>query len=126
MSQVVVLKTFFTQLTAVLDNLSEMFPDDADFPTFKTFIGMLQKTNPTVVVNTFHESVVIPYEDKIDSRDEKFLETYEGVEYGSDIVDITLKLKAYWAVLDTQTKDSIWQYLYILKELSKRAYTKPA
>lgn len=114
-------QTFYIQLDAVVSNLVEMFPNDADFPTFKTFIGLLQKTNPSLVIQTFRENVGTPYEKQIDARDEKFLLDYKGVEYGSGVSDIVVKVKSYWEVLDAQTKDSLWQYMYILKELAKRA-----
>jgi hypothetical protein len=115
-------KTFFVQLIACVANLKDMFPEDADFPTFLTFLGLLQKTNPSMVVNTFYESVVVPFEKQIDSKDEAFLMSYGAEEYGSEVSGFMVKVKEYWSVLDVQTKDSLWQYFYILKELSKRAY----
>jgi hypothetical protein len=119
----VAMKTFFTQMLQVVDNLVEMFPDDADFPTFKTLLVTLQKTNPTLVVKTFRENVTDKYEAQIVARDEGFLLSYQGAEYGADVEDLVSKVKSYWNVLDDQTKDSLWQYLYILNELCKRAYT---
>jgi hypothetical protein len=121
---VAALKAFYVQLGTVVSNLIDMFPEDIDFPTFQTFIAMLQKTNPSLVVNTVYEDVTVKYGDKIDARDETFLMEYQGHEYGNDVADIFTKVKNYWSVLDEQTKDSLWQYIYILKELSKRAYSK--
>ncbi len=126
MSSVVVLKAFYTQLTSVLGNLIDMFPEDMDLKTFRTFVSMIQNTNPNLVVSIFHNEVVAKYEAQIDSRDEAFLLSYEGTEYESDVVDIVSKIKSYWSSLDAQSKDSIWQYLFILKELAKRAYVKQA
>lgn len=126
MSSIAVLKAFYTQLGSVLNNLIDMFPDDMDFKTFRTFVGMIQSTNPQLVVSTFYTEVVDKYEAQIDSRDEAFLVAYEGAEYGNDVVDIMTKIKSYWASLDAESKDSLWQYLFILKELAKRAYVKQA
>lgn len=123
MAAATALKTFFVQMNTILENLSDMFPEDADFPTFKLFLGTLQKTNPGVVVKIFYENVTSKYEAQILARDEAFLTAYEGAEYGADVADIISKVKSYWSVLDDQTKDSLWQYMYILNELCKRAYT---
>lgn len=118
-------KAFFVQLETVVGQLQEMFPDDSDFPTFLTFLGLLQRTNPSVVINAFYENVNVHYEAQIDRRDEAFITQYEGKEYGSEMMDIVSKLKSYWSVVSSETKQSIWQYMYVLKELAKRAYKNP-
>ena len=119
-------KAFFHQFLTVVGQLQEMFPDDPDFPTFLTFLNLLQKTNPSVVINTFYENVNAKYEKKINEKDDAFIAGYEGTEYGSDMVDIFSKVKGYWSVMSPETKASIWQYMYVLKELCKRAYVVPA
>lgn len=121
MANIVATKAFFATLSDVVNNLTEMFPDDADFQTFKTFIGMVQRTNPALVINTFYGELS-KFEKYIDDRDEKFLLEYKAVDYGADGADIFEKVKSYWSVLDAQTKDSLWQYFYILKELCKKAH----
>lgn len=126
MSKVVAINTFYAQIGSVLDWLIDMFPDDPDFATSKTFINLIKKTNPSLVINTFHESVTLLYEKQINERDEGFLLEYKGAEYGADAADIIVKMKGYWQDLDSATKDSLWQYLYILKELTKRAYSEAA
>ena len=125
MSSIVATKAFFSTLNDVVNNLTEMFPEDVDFVTFKTFIGMVQRTNPALVISTFYEELS-KFETYIDEKDEKFLLEYKAVDYGSDGADIFDKVKSYWSVLDDQTKDSLWQYFFILKELCKKAYSKPA
>ena len=119
-------KAFFSQFLMLTTSLQDMFPDDSDFVTFHTFLNILQKTNPSMVIKTFYENVNMKYEAQIDSKDEKFIEDYKGGEYGSDVMDIVSKLKSYWSVLSTQSKASLWQYMYVLKELCKRAYVVPA
>jgi len=123
MSNIVAMKAFFSTLGDVVDNLIDMFPDDTDFRTFKTFISMIQKANPSIVINTFYAELS-KFETYIDSKDEKFLLEYKANDYGAEGADIFEKVKSYWSVLDDQTKDSLWQYFYILKELCKKAYTK--
>jgi len=120
MATIAATKAFYNTLNEVINNLVDMFPEDADFLTFKTFLGMAQKTNPMLVINTLYPELS-KYEKYIDTRDEKFLLEYKAVDYGAEGADIFEKVKSYWSVLDAQTKDSLWQYFYILKELCKKA-----
>lgn len=120
------LVTFFRQFDAVVNQLVEMFPEDQDFKVFRTFLGMLQKTNPTMIIGTFHEHVVLPFEDKINARDETFIMSYTPANYGSDTIDIITKIRGYWETLSPESRDCMWQYIYILKELCKRYYSEEA
>ncbi|NBR60672.1 hypothetical protein EB118_02815 [bacterium] len=122
MSQAIILKTFFHQLVEVVDQLVEMFPGDQNFKIFKTFLTMLQRSNPTLVISTFYEHVTKKYEKQIDARDEEFLTSYEPAEYGSDVTDILASVRPHWKSLSQESKGSLWQYIYILKELSKKYY----
>ena len=120
MSASTYLKSFFHQLSEVVGELTEMFPEDQDFKVFQTYIAMLQRTNPGMVVDTFHEHVAMKFETEIDAKNDDFFINYNAAEYGSDGMDIVSKIKTYWSVLSPDTKTAIWQYIYILKELSKR------
>jgi hypothetical protein len=119
------LKSFFHQLSEVVGELTEMFPDDQDFKVFQTYVSMLQRTNPSMVIDSFHEYVTLKYDDKITARDESFFLTYVTAEY-TDTPDIVAKIKSCWGVLTEPSKQAIWQYIYILKELTKRYKSAPA
>jgi len=123
MSASTYLKSFFHQLSEVVGELTEMFPEDQDFKVFQTYVAMLQRTNPGMVVDTFHEHVAMKFESEIDAKNDDFFINYNAAEYGSDGMDIVSKIKTYWSVLSPETKTAIWQYIYILKELSKRYKT---
>lgn len=116
----VYLKSFFNQLSEVVGELTEMFPEDPDFKVFQTYISMLQRTNPGMVVDSFHEFVTLKYDEKINAKDESFFLNYAAAEYAGDMPDIVSKIKSCWGVLTDSSKAAIWQYIYILKELSKR------
>lgn len=122
MSSPILLKTFFHQFGEVVNQLIEMFPNDQNFKMFKTFLAMLQRTNPTLVISTFYEHVSTKYENQINSRDEEFLISYTPAEYGSDVTDVISSLRPHWQSLSDASKDALWQYIYILKEISKRYY----
>lgn len=120
MSASTYLKSFFHQLTEVVGELAEMFPDDQDFKVFQTYVSMLQRTNPGMVIDTFHEHVSMKFENEINSKNDDFFLNYNATEYGSDGMDIVSKIKTYWTILSPDSKSAIWQYIFILKELSKR------
>lgn len=120
MSSSTYLKSFFHQLTEVVGELADMFPDDADFKVFQTYISLLQRTNPTMVIDTFHEHVGVKFENEINAKNEDFVLNYQAAEYGSDGMDIVAKIKSYWSVLSPESRVAIWQYIYILKELAKK------
>jgi hypothetical protein len=120
MSASTYLKSFFHQLTEVVGELAEMFPDDQDFKVFQTYVSMLQRTNPGMVIDTFHEHVSMKFESEINTKNDDFFLNYNATEYGSDGMDIVSKIKTYWTILSPASKSAIWQYIFILKELSKR------
>jgi hypothetical protein len=120
MSATVYLKSFFHQLSDVVGELADMFPDDPDFGMFRTYIGLLQRTNPTMVIDTFYEHVALKFENQINEKNDEFLLAYSATEYGSEGMDIVGKIKSYWSVLSPDSRSAIWQYLYILKELAKK------
>jgi hypothetical protein len=124
MSVVQSTKAFYIQLTEVVNNLVNMFPDDTDLLTLKTFLSMISKTNPSLIINKFYDGLTPEYENYIDTKNDDLFTHYKPVEYGAEGADIFGKVQSYWTVFDDQTKESIWQYFYILKELCKRAYVK--
>jgi hypothetical protein len=120
MSSSTYLKSFFHQLMEVVGELADMFPDDPDFKVFQTYISLLQRTNPTMVIDTFHEHVGLKFENEINAKNEDFVLNYRAAEYGSEGMDIVAKIKSYWSVLSPASRAAIWQYIYILKELAKK------
>lgn len=119
MSQAVFLKAFFEQFGKFLDEMGDMYPDDPDFPSFKTFLNGLQKTNPLVVVQVFNENVS-KFSKQIEDHDEDFFLKYSYVEYGSGVTDVVGKLAGYFSGMSPATKKCVWDYLRVLKELAKR------
>ena len=122
MGAVVYMRTFFKQLTEFIAQLEEMFPDDPDFTVFQTFLGLVQRTNPQMILATIREHVVDKYDAQITSRDEAFILNYSGSEYDSDVMNIVSKLRTYWTTLSEPSKQAMWQYLHVLTQLCKRYY----
>ena len=124
MSAVTYMRTFFKQLTEFVSQLEEMFPDDPDFAVFQTFLGVVQRTNPQMILATIREHVVDKYEAQIASRDEEFILNYNSSEYDSDVMNIVSKLRTYWKTLTEPSKNAMWQYLHVLTQLCKRYYAE--
>lgn len=113
------LKSFFHQLEGVTSELVDMFPEDADFKVFQTYLNMLKTTNPGLVVDSYY-GIVSKFENQINARNDDFFLNYNAEEYGQEGVDIVAKIKVYWNVLSKESKNCIWDYIYILKELAKK------
>ena len=124
MSAVTYMLTFFKQLVEFVGQLEEMFPDDPDFAVFQTFLGLVQRTNPQMILATIREHVVDKYEAQIASRDEAFILTYDSKEYDGDVMNIVSKLRTYWKTLSEPSKNAMWQYLHVLTQLCKRYYAE--
>lgn len=119
MSRSVFLKAFFDQFGKFLNEMSDMYPDDPDFPSFQTFLNGLQKTNPMLVIHIFNENVS-KFSKQIEEQNEDFFLKYSYVEYGSGVTDVVGKLAGYFSAMSADTKKCVWDYLRVLKELSKR------
>ncbi len=115
------LDAFYGQFSDFLDQLIVVFPDDSDFPTFKTGLHLLQKTNPKIVPDQVLIHVV-PYEATIRARDEKFFLDHGFDDYTSDdaLGTVIMKMKSLWATLSDNSKKVVWDYIILLMDLARR------
>ena len=120
MSKIAYLKGFYDQFYKFLDEMSELYPEDPDFRTFDTFLHQIQRANPMKAAQVFHETTS-KFAAQIDSRDDSFFLEYDYAEYGGDTMNIIGKLSGYYKALTDESRKAIWEYLLVLKELSKRA-----
>ena len=121
MSKTIFLSAFYSQFTLFLDQLIVVFPEDSDFPTYKSGLFLLQKTNPKLVP----EQVVThvgPFEATIRARDETFFKERGFPEYAEDTaLDLIIKkMTEYWDTLTEENKKVIWDYVTLLLDLAKR------
>jgi hypothetical protein len=121
MSKKIFLDAFYGQFSTFLDQLIVTFPDDSDFPTYKSGLFLLQKTNPKLVP----EQVVLhvaPFEATIRKRDEGFFKNRGFPEYADDnALDLIIqKMMEYWDTLSEENKAVIWEYVTLLLDLAKR------
>ncbi len=121
MSRKIFMDAFYGQFHDFLDQLVRVFPDDSDFPTYKTGLTLLQKTNPKLVPEQVALHVT-PFEASIRSRDEKFFLEHQFPEYTDDnALDLIIsKMKGLWTTLSATSKTVVWDYLTLLLDLAKR------
>jgi hypothetical protein len=121
MSKKVFLDVFYSQFNDFLNQLINVFPEDSDFPTYKSGLFLLQKTNPILVP----EQVALhvgPFEQTIRSRDEKFILEYGFDKYSDDnALDLIIKkMKERWGVLSDNNKKVVWDYTILLLNLAQK------
>lgn len=121
MSKKVFVDAFFNQFGDFLDQLVKVFPDDTDLPAYKAGLGLLQRTNPTLVIKeTFTH--MGPFEGVIRARNEDFFLKHEFAEYDT-LEQVIAKIKSLWVGLSENNKNCVWGYLTILLDISKRYNT---
>lgn len=121
MSRKIFLDAFYNQFSDFLDQLIQVFPNDSDFPTYKTGLLLLQKTNPKLVPDQVLIHVT-PFEKTLRARDERFFIDYSFTEYESDdaLGMIISKMKGHWSSLSDNNKKCVWDYTNLILDLAKR------
>ena len=118
-SKPTLMNALFDQFTSFIVELTEMYPDDADFPLFLTSIKLLKATNPSLVAKYIFENT-IGFEEKIMKKEESFFLQYAFSEYSQDVdLNIFSKLKQYFEKMTPSTKENIWKYIQNIFRLSK-------
>jgi hypothetical protein len=118
-SKQVLTAAFFDQFTAFLSELSEMYPNDSDFPLFMTTIKLMKMTNPSLLIKYARDNV-LQFEDKIMNKDESFFLEYDFKEYANDIdMNVFQKLRQYITSMTPASKTSVWTYIQNIVRLVK-------
>jgi len=118
-SKRVLMSAFFDQLTAFTNELSQMYPDDADLSLGVTTLTLMKTTNPALVVNYVRDNV-LKFEEKIMNKDETFFMAYDYQEYSSDIdMNIFQKVKDYNSQMSPASKENVWKYVQNITRLCK-------
>jgi type I site-specific restriction-modification system R (restriction) subunit len=119
------LTAFNNQLCNLVNNLSDMFPEDPDLQFSKNTVAFLKKNNPRKLQKIFSEYVGI-YKNQIKEEDDKFFLTKDFIKEDLDFDsnhysnDIMKNLKKYWHLIDTESKKNIWKYLKVLVILNDK------
>lgn len=120
MSRRIFLDAFYKQFGEFLDQLSLLFPEDADLVGYKTMLGLLQRTNPLLAPKELVAQLT-PFEPSLRARDEKFFLNYAFDEYTEGGIDQVIgKVKGLWTGISESNKTVIWQYVLLLLDLANK------
>ena len=121
MSKKIFMDAFFTQFHEFMGQLIRVFPEDPDFTVYDSGVMMLQKINPGLVLAEFIKHVT-PFEEMIRAKNSDFFIQTEIFIFDPEntMEQVIQKLKAYWVGLSDSNKESIWNYIILLLDISKR------
>jgi len=118
-SKAILMNAFFDQFISFVNELSQMYPDDADLSLAKTTLSFMKTTQPKLVINYVKDNV-LKFEEKIMNKDESFFMSYDYNEYSSEVdMNVFKKLKDYNAQLSPASKENIWKYVQNITRLCK-------
>jgi hypothetical protein len=121
MSKKIFMDAFFTQFHEFMGQLIRVFPEDPDFTVYDSGVMMLQRVNPGLVIAEFIKHVT-PFEEVIRAKNSDFFIQTEIFIFDPEntMEQVIQKLKAYWVGLSDSNKESIWNYIILLLDISKR------
>jgi hypothetical protein len=121
MSKKIFMDAFFTQFHEFMGQLIRVFPEDPDFTVYDSGVMMLQRVNPGLVLAEFIKHVT-PFEEVIRAKNSDFFIQTEIFIFDPEntMEQVIQKLKAYWVGLSDSNKESIWNYIILLLDISKR------
>jgi hypothetical protein len=121
MSKKIFMDAFFTQFHEFMGQLIKVFPDDTDFRMYDDGVALIQRVNPAMVLTEFTKHVG-PFDEVIRARDDTFFmnHTFDSLQPDDTMEQVIQKLKGYWSGLSEQNKSSIWGYIILLLDISKR------
>lgn len=116
-SKVVLMTALYDQFISFTNELSEMYPEDPDFPLFVTTLRLLKTSNPSLLAKYIVENTE-QYEEQIMNKDDKFFLSHDFESHGVNI-DILSKLKDYFSTMDNATREHSWKYCQNIIRLAK-------
>jgi hypothetical protein len=81
-----ILHTFNSNFFEFINDISKLFPDNADIVTAKKAFEMAKKANPTIIVKIWFSNIQQPYSSIIESGDISF---FYDKDYASDLGSLT-------------------------------------
>ena len=116
-SKVPLMNALFTQITEFCGELSQLYPDDPDFPILINALNLAKSTNPVLLSKTIRETLS-KYDDHVLNHNEDFFLNSEFEEYSGGM-DVISKLKQYYKSMNESSKENVWKYCTNIIRLSK-------
>ena len=118
MSKKIYLDAFYDQYEDLLQQMLVVFPEDPDWPRYKTALAVLRRANPTLLAVKTWEYVA-PFEPIIQKRDDAFFLNYTFSDTPGVHQSIA-KLKSMWKQLSVHNRSIVWDYITNITYLAKR------
>ena len=108
--------------TKFMAELVETFPDEPQFKVFKSGVRALIWANKSKLIQLYAH-YCDNFHDQITTKDEKFFlsENYDTIIDADDrdmVTQIIDKLKIHWKTMNTENKETVWEYIQTLLKLS--------
>ena len=117
-SRVVLMNALYDQVIEFIHELSNMYPNDPDFPLFLTTTRLLRTTNPSLLPKNIFE-MTFPYTERIMARDEKFFIEQDFSVVETYDINLLTKIKEYVSTMTPESKQHVWAYIHNITRLSK-------
>lgn len=121
-SKKILVDAFFNTYEDFMSQMIAVYPDDRDFPLYKSGLGMFRRVNPAIIVGKTWKWVS-KFEGQIRARDESFFLKYDysSDTEGEEPLEQTLeKLRSMWLELNEHNRKVVWDYVNIIMELARR------
>lgn len=120
-----ILKAFNDHFIEFLEDVQNVFPDNADILTAKNALLALRKANPVLIIKVWKDYIVFKYNDRIMSDDISFFIDKDYVEDVSDMGSSATIVKKINILrepvrnMGKENQDKVMKYLKNLTKLSK-------
>lgn len=117
------LEKFNRTFNEFVDDLITVFPNDAEFRMVQLAIKGIHFAAPDALHAGFRERVVIPFGDKILSKDEDFFLGADYSKHTTDVEDaerIINKVKQMYKQMNDNDRAIVWKYMRVLVLLSNK------
>lgn len=120
-----ILKGFNDHFIEFLEDVQNVFPDNADILTAKNALLALRKANPVLIIKVWKDYIVLKYNDRIMSDDISFFIDKDYVEDVSDMGSSATIVKKINILrepvrnMGKENQDKVMKYLKNLTKLSK-------
>ena len=121
-----ILKVFNSQFNEFLNDIHNVFPDDANVKTAKFYLNKVTKVNPSLSIKAWYEYVTKPYNNEIKTGDFSFFLSKDykadlgtSDNYDSDsIMGAIQMIKEKAQLMSYDNKDKTIKYIQNLSKLS--------
>ena len=119
----IIMKAFLNQFTDFVEDIHDVFPDNADIDSTKTALFLIKKTNPRILMNAWATYIVEPYNDQIEKGDIGFFldkDYTRDLEYmGNAVMQKVDTLRGPIRDMGVDNQDKSMKYIQNLTKLAK-------